>query len=227
MHSHDRLFNDTHIKHDGHDVNLQRLTIEHMPKKNIPNKIAKVLLLCLFEAMGFDLVAAEISPKGHVTVSVHKQGETFHVDASYEARMNACNAFAFITDYEAAKNIQGIVESKIISRTGNKVVVERTAKETILFFPLQISSTIEYTERPYQGLDFEQIRGDNKLYKGTWRLESTGDATKFTYQSQLELNLLVPSNVLEYFVMHSIKKRFESMAAMAVDKSVRDDPRCH
>jgi hypothetical protein len=110
-------------------------------------------------------------------------GDGFEVKASYWVPMNLCNAFAFITDYEDAKNIKGIEESKIISRTDNKAIVERKAKETVLLFPLEIHTTVEYTELPSRGLNFEQIKGDNKVYKGTWRLEPEGGFTKFVYQS--------------------------------------------
>ena len=187
----------------------------------------KLLLLCAFQLVAFISFAAENLPKNNVTVIVQKDGNVFHIEASYQTRLNACNAFAFITDYEDAKNIPGIIESKIISRTDNKVIVERKAKETILLFPLEISSTIEYTELPLQGLNFEQIRGDNKIYKGTWRLTSTGDATTFTYKSLLELNSVVPNHILEYFVIRSIKKRFESMQARAVLKENTNNPKCH
>jgi hypothetical protein len=187
----------------------------------------KLLLLCACQVVAFISFAAENLPKNNVTVIVHKDGNAFHIEASYPTRLNACNAFAFITDYEDAKNIPGIMESKVISRTDNKVIVERQVKETILLFPLEISSTIQYTELPLLGLNFEQIRGDNKIYKGTWRLASNGDATTFTYKSLLELNSVVPNHILEYFVRHSIKKRFESMEARAALKENTNSPKCH
>ena len=159
----------------------------------------KYWIFCFFIlwAMLCEATSQHVSSDLHV--NVHKVGEAFEVKASYLVPMNLCNAFAFITDYEDAKNIKGIVESKIISKADNKTVVERKAKETILLFPLEINTTIEYTELPNVGLNFEQLRGDNKTYKGTWRLETHGNATRFVYQSVIELNSMVPKNVLEYF----------------------------
>ena len=58
--------------------------------------------------------AAEHQSKTEVGVSVHKVGESFEVKATYLVPMDMCNAFAFITDYEDARNIKGIAESKII-----------------------------------------------------------------------------------------------------------------
>ena len=186
----------------------------------------KYWIFCFFIlwAMLCEATSQHVSSDLHV--SVHKVGEAFEVKASYLVPMNLCNAFAFITDYEDAKNIKGIVESKIISKADNKTVVERKAKETILLFPLEINTTIEYTELPNVGLNFEQLRGDNKTYKGTWRLETHGNATRFVYQSVIELNSMVPKNVLEYFMKNTLKKRFEAMANRAIFKSQMTNPKC-
>jgi hypothetical protein len=178
----------------------------------------KHLLFWLLNILVIAISAADQSPKD-VIVDVHKVGDKFEVKASYLVPMDLCNAFAFITDYEDARNIKGIAESKIISRTDNKVIVERKAKETVLLFPLEINTTLEYTEMPNRGLNFEQIHGDNKTYKGTWRLEPQGSSTKFVYQSVIEVNSMVPKTVLEYFMKNTIKKRFEAMAARATLKA--------
>jgi hypothetical protein len=189
-------------------------------------KFMKYLAGCLLSMLVTVCNATELHTKTDVNVHVHKVGDGFEVKASYWVPMNLCNAFAFITDYEDAKNIKGIEESKIISRTDNKAIVERKAKETVLLFPLEIHTTVEYTELPSRGLNFEQIKGDNKVYKGTWRLEPEGNLTKFVYQSVIELNSMVPKNVLEYFMKNTIKKRFEAMAARASLKAQTPHPKC-
>jgi hypothetical protein len=88
----------------------------------------KHLVLCVFGVLAFISNAADHQTKTEAVVSVHKVGDSFELKASYTAPMDICNAFAFITDYEDAKNIVGITESKIISRTDNKVIVQRKAK---------------------------------------------------------------------------------------------------
>ena len=186
----------------------------------------KYIHFCALSLFIYVCSAAEQDHKGDLIVSVLKVGDSFELKASYSAHMSLCNAFAFITDYEDARNIKGIAESKIISRTDNKVIVERKAKETVLLFPLEINTTLEYTEMPNRGLNFEQIHGDNKTYKGTWRLEPQGSSTKFVYQSVIEVNSMVPKTVLEYFMKNTIKKRFEAMAARASIKAHAPNPKC-
>jgi ribosome-associated toxin RatA of RatAB toxin-antitoxin module len=139
----------------------------------------------------------------------------FHIQASYSLPINICNAFAFITDYEGSKNVPGIVEAKIISRVGNKVRVYRVVEEQILFFPIEIKSTMEYTELPNHSLAFEQISGDAKYYRGSWQLVEAKDKTVFKYDAQVEPNSIIPSAVIEYFMKNNIRGRFESMAQRA------------
>lgn len=150
-----------------------------------------------------------------VQVGVSPMEGRFHIQASYVVPIDICNAFSFITAYEAAKNIPGILESKVISRTGNKVRVYRVIEESILFFPIEMKSTVEYTETPNRLLTFEQISGDTKFYKGSWRLTSDKVNTSFKYEAIVEPDSFIPSAVIEYFMKNSIRGRFELMAQRA------------
>jgi hypothetical protein len=60
-----------------------------------------------------------------LNVDVQRAGDAFLIHVSYIVPINICQAMAFLTNYEDAKNIPGIVHSKIISRDGIKVRVER------------------------------------------------------------------------------------------------------
>ncbi|WP_415836154.1 SRPBCC family protein [Polynucleobacter antarcticus] len=148
-------------------------------------------------------------------VDVSRVDKRIQVEASYRVPMSMCAAYGFLTDYEAAKNIPGILESKVISRAGNKVQVERLIQERILFIPIEIRSVVEYSENLNQSLDFYQISGNTKYYKGTWRLTNQGNMILFKYQSVFEPNSLMPNLVIEYFIENSIYRRFERMAENA------------
>jgi len=150
-----------------------------------------------------------------VHVSTKAMDGRIQIEASYSVPINICNAFAFITAYEGAKNIPGILESKVISRAGNKVRVYRVIEEQILFFLIELKSTIEYTEVPNRLVTFEQISGDTKLYRGSWRLVPDKDSTIFKYEALVEPHSLIPSSVAEYFMKNSLKDRFEFMAQKA------------
>jgi len=157
----------------------------------------------------------ELANPYDVQVVVRSNDGRFHVKATYTVPMNACAAFAFITDYEGAKKIPGIIESKVTSRAGDKVLVHRVVQERILFIPIELQSLIEYTEVSDHELIFEQISGDTKMYKGTWNLSGDKGKTVFKYESVIEPNSIIPSAVIEYFMKNSIQGRFEAMAQRA------------
>ena len=171
------------------------------------------LTLALLLSQGY---AQENANPYDVQVNVSPIEGRFQIQASYVVPIDICNAFSFITAYEGAKNIPGILESKVISRAGNKVRVYRVIEENVLFFPIEMKSTVEYTETPNRLLTFEQISGDTKFYKGSWRLTSDKDKTTFKYEALVEPYSLIPSAVIEYFMNNSIRGRFENMAQRTI-----------
>lgn len=171
------------------------------------------LALAFFITQSF---AQENSNPFDVWVSVTQVDGRFHAQASYSMPINICSAHVFITDYEGSKNIPGIIEARVISRVGNKVRVYRVIEEQILFFSIEMKSTVEYTELPNKSLTFEQVSGDNRFYKGTWKLLEEKDKTVFKYDAQIEPNSIIPSAIIEYFLKNSMRGRFESMAQRAI-----------
>jgi ribosome-associated toxin RatA of RatAB toxin-antitoxin module len=148
------------------------------------------------------------------------------VNASYEVPITPCEAFAFITDYEGAKSLPGIVDSKVISRSGNKVKVARLLEERILFIPFEMRSELEYVEFPNKALLFEQLSGDTKYYKGSWRLSAEKDSTIFKYDAQVEPNSMVPSAIIDFFIKNIVRRQFESMAETASQRRSSQKTAC-
>ena len=181
------------------------------------------LALVLLLSQGY---AQENANPHDVQVSTRAIDGRIQVNASYNVPINICSAFAFITAYEAAKNIPGILESKVISRSGNKVRVYRVIEEQILFFTVELKSTIEYTEVPNRLVTFEQISGDTKYYKGSWKLLPDKDSTTFRYEALVEPHSLIPPSIIEYFMKNNLKERFELMAQKAREHKIIGQMAC-
>lgn len=176
-------------------------------------------VLHFFLIASFGAAFAQELPNSYdLKVAVNRVGDRFQVNASYEVQITPCEAFAFITDYEGAKTLPGIVDSKVLSRSGNKVRVARLLEERILFIPFEMRSELEYIEVPNKTLLFEQLSGDTKYYKGSWRLLPEKDSTIFKYDAQVEPNSLVPFTVIEFFIKNVVRRQFESMAETAALK---------
>lgn len=171
------------------------------------------------------LAHAEESPY-ELKVFVERVGANFQVRASYVVPVSECQAYAFLTDYEAAKNIPGIAESKIISRNDNKITVERVARERVLFIPIYLRSLLEFSEISSRNLEFVQLEGDAKSYRGSWLIEPDKNGTRFIHQANFELDTSVPLFLIQYFLENSATKRFEIMAERVVKQQINANLSC-
>jgi hypothetical protein len=174
----------------------------------------QIICILLFASFGIAL-AQDASNPYDLKLAIARTGDRFQVNASYEVPITVCDAFAFITDYEGAKGFPGVVDSKVLSRSGNKVRVARLLEERILFIPIEMRSELEYVEVPNKVLLFEQLSGDTKYYKGSWRLLPDKGFTTFKYDAQVEPNSSLPSTVIEFFIKNIVRRQFEAMAEMA------------
>jgi len=159
-------------------------------------------------------------------LDVRPTADRFQIIADFKVGLSQCQAILFIRDYEAAKNFPGIKESKIVSRNGNQVLVERLVEEQILFIPVQMRSIVEYKEVSDQVLDFKQISGDAKYYQGSWRFNPEGEGVRFQYRATIELSSLVPYSLAEYFIKNQMTKRFEAMAENATLRNAQKQLNC-
>ncbi|NBY14374.1 MAG: cyclase/dehydrase [Betaproteobacteria bacterium] len=180
---------------------------------NLPRFAALALAACLMAS------ATHAAEQSHTLliedISVHRLESGLEVNVAYQVPISLCKAFAFLTHYEGATDMPGVLESRVLSREGNKVQVKRLVEERILFFPLKIHSVVEYSEFPNHGLDFHQISGNLKRYVGSWRLIDDGLVVHFRYQSLIEPDTLIPNVVMRHFIEHSMRKRFERMSENA------------
>ena len=157
---------------------------------------------------------------------VYPNEDQFQIIADYKVDLSPCQASAYLKDYEGARSLPGIKESKIISRSGNQVKVERVVEDRIMLIPITMRSVVQYEELSEQIIDFEQIKGDAKLYKGSWRIEPEGEGTRFQFPANVEVSSIVPQLVVEYFIKNHMSKRFESMAEHATQRFAQKQFSC-
>jgi hypothetical protein len=173
--------------------------------------------MLMFESSTFTY-AVDSNDNNQLKVDINHQQDGLHMSVSYSIPISACNSFAFITDYENAKNITGVKASRVLSREGNTVLVERQVEERILGFPVQMHSVEKYIEESRKKISFEQIEGEPKTYKGSWTLDSENGVTKFQYEAILEITNFLPKWLIEYYLSHTMRKRFKEMVNLAKEK---------
>ena len=185
---------------------------------NFKNSYLYYKLLIWSVTFACSTVAAQ--PPFDLKVTIERSGANFLVHASYVVPVSECHAYAFLTDYEAAKNILGIIESRVINRNANKVKVERVAEERVLFIPIYLRSLLEFSEISDKRLEFIQLEGDAKSYKGSWVIESDKNGTRFVHQASFELETSIPLFIIQYFLENSARKRFEIMAERVTQQEI-------
>jgi hypothetical protein len=153
-----------------------------------------------------------------IKVDVTQQGSVFQTQASFYLPLSVCQSYRYLTDYDAATRIPGVVSSATTRLEPRKARVERDLQERILFFPIHMRMVLEMTELPNQGTDFVQVSGEAKFYKGAWRLESEGTGTVFRYRAESEPDSMMPKPVIEYFIKNHLSRSFEAMAKAGAER---------
>lgn len=151
----------------------------------------------------------------HLEFSVQRERNEYHVKASFEVPLNACQAYAFLTDYERDVDIPGVIESKIVSRDAHKALVDRLVRETILMIPIQIRTRLEFNERSFRTIEFRQIQGDNVYMKGQWQIEPNGKQSLLKYENFFEPNLNIPNFIIDFFIKNRLNERILDKAKTA------------
>ena len=147
-----------------------------------------------------------------MTLDVQQKDDAFVTQASFRLPLKMCQAWRFLIDYDSARNIPGVVESKSTRLADNKVRVERVLQDRILLFPIRMRTLMDFTELPNEGTDFVQIEGQSKSHKGSWRIQADGDVTVFRYSAVSQPDSALPMAVIRYFVSNRLRSSFTAMA---------------
>lgn len=151
-------------------------------------------------------------------VDVSREGARYTFLASFDTSLSGCAAFKFLTDYEAATLLPGVIESRVFRLGGGKVRVDRTADEQVLLMHVRLHSVMEYTERPQDGIEFSQLSGDSRLFQGNWRIEPNRRGSTLLFHGEWEPDTLMPLFIIDHFARHGLLDRFSAIAQLAQDR---------
>lgn len=159
-------------------------------------------------------------------VDVRRVGDFYTFIASFDTPLTKCAAYNYLTDYEAAKSLPGVVESVAYRETANRVRVERTADEHVLFLHVRLHSVMEYMEDPYEGISFVQLSGDSKGFQGSWSIRPNPHGSTLRFQGLWEPDTLVPLFIIDHFAKNGLVDRFSAIAQLAEKRNDTDSTQC-
>lgn len=154
-----------------------------------------------------------IFPEVHI--EVNRKDNVYLLNASFNTSLSKCAAYNYLTDYEAARELPGVIESIALREASNRVRVSRTADERVLFFRVRLHSVLEYTELPDDRLMFNQLHGDSKLFEGSWNIAATDRGSTLSFQGVWEPDTVIPLFVIDYFAKNGLADKFTAIARLA------------
>lgn len=151
-------------------------------------------------------------------VDVQRSGDLYKLAASFDTPLSRCAAYHYLTDYELAKKLPGVIDSTSYRESANTIRVDRTADEKVLFFQVRLRSVVRYSEKPFESVEFKQLSGDSKMFQGTWNIEPHGQGSTLKFHGEWEPNTVIPLFIIDHFAKNGLRDRFSAIAKLAVER---------
>lgn len=187
-------------------------------------KRTSIAVVALFLALAAN--ATPFPADNALRVEVKRNGGTYLLNARFDTSLSQCAAFLYLTDYESATRLPGILDSRAYRQTDNTVKVERTAEERVLFMRIHLHSVMEFTEYPDNKLTFTQLSGDSKSFSGHWLIEPNPSGSTLQFEGRWEPDTLLPLFIIDHFAKHDLEKRFGAIARLAEEQNTLLSGKC-
>ncbi|RZI44313.1 cyclase/dehydrase [Herbaspirillum sp. HC18] len=148
---------------------------------------------------------------------ISRNGETFfEVTAVGFVRATPEQAWQVLTDYEHLPGfVPDLTSVRVVSRTGNEVVVEQKSSAGFLFIEHVIRMVLHIEEQPHSTIDVSLIEGDMKRYRTHWDLDpATQDGvhgTRVIFSGAMEPDVFMPPLVGRAIVQANVKRTVEAV----------------
>ncbi|QPI51563.1 SRPBCC family protein [Massilia antarctica] len=169
------------------------------------------ILFCCFLAY-----SAPVLAQSRLEVTVRRvdlaDQHMFEVGSSGEVRAAPAAVWKVLTNYDRmADFVPDLKTSKVLSRTGNKAIIEQFGVASFLFIRRDIHLIVQATEEAMTSIDIGLITGDMRVYQCRWELipvPETG-GTRIVYSGKLVPKFYVPgmlgANIIRSDIEHMMK----------------------
>ncbi len=149
-----------------------------------------VLLVCAAPAM------AQPAPL-EVAVKRVQAGDhyVFEVNASGEVRASPAAVWKILTNYDTMNEyVPDLQTSKVLSRVGNRAIVEQFGVARFLFIRRNIHLVVQVDEEPMTAIGIGLVTGDMKVYNCRWEMVPVPETggTRIVYSGKLVPKFYVP-----------------------------------
>jgi ribosome-associated toxin RatA of RatAB toxin-antitoxin module len=118
----------------------------------------------------------------------------YEISVNGVVRAPPATAWKVLTDYEQLSQfVPDLKSCRVLSRSGNEVVVEQYGTAHFLFIPKPLHLVVRALETPITSVDISLVSGDMKLYASRWELAALpGGGTQIVYSGRLIPDFYVP-----------------------------------
>ena len=132
------------------------------------------------------IAAADGACEDRVSVEAHREGEAVIVEARAALHVDLALAWEVLTGYDQySQFIPDLTSSRVLSRSGDEVIVEQRGQVAFLVFRLPLQVTMSVSERPRTGISSRAIAGTFREMTGNYTLAQAGDDLQLTYSGRM------------------------------------------
>jgi ribosome-associated toxin RatA of RatAB toxin-antitoxin module len=172
--------------------------------------IARTLLclLFVFAMPAAPAMAQPALPEVAVTRMDAAGEQVFQVVASGTVKAAPAHVWKVLTDYEAMPEfVPDLKKNKVVSRTGNRAVIEQAGVARFLFLSRAIHLVVQASEEPMSAIDISLVNGDMKVYACRWELTALPDGgTRVSYSGKMVPKFYVPGMLGSNIIRRDIER---------------------
>jgi len=153
------------------------------------------------------------SPAADISVEATAQDAAVEITTRAVLHAPAELIWQTLTDYDhLAHFVPGIDSSRVVSRQGERLVVEQRGVARWWVFSYRIHVEMAATERPYRSIDVRLLQGNLRRLEGGYRIDPRPDgSTELTWHGVIEPDTPLPEFVRTPLLRRSISEQFTGM----------------
>ena len=181
-----------------------------------PTRFGAALFFTLAVAPGLVRAAAAEA----IETRIERQGEFITVNASALMQVDARIAWEVLSDYDhLAQFIPDMKSSRVVSRSGDRVLVEQKGDFGFFFYRQPVDVTLEVLEQPQHRIDAHRIAGNIRELETRYELRTSDAGVRFDYTGRFIPAFSLPPLIGMPIVRRVVERRFRAM----VEEIVRRD----
>lgn len=135
------------------------------------------------------------------------------IEASLWVPVALRTAWEVLTDYgHLAEFIPDMGSSRVVSASGEPLVVEQKGRAGVLFFQTSIHVLLRVEEQPFERIAFHSVGGNLREMHGQWSLRPEAGGTRVGYHASLVPSFWVPPIIGPALIRRSVRSQLQGAA---------------